>query len=472
MSVSAAAARRGSAGFTLVEMIVVTLLLAIAMLGILAVFDASSRINKSESELADAQGNVRYGIYKMSSTIRMAGSGGLFVTQAVLNHADPQMNGIVIKSCSAGNIAACSYDNVSDSSKVVGLDGDHPIRPGTDMIEVRGVINSPMVGFDQTPQNGCGACNGGSVNIVAKDTVGSPLLGTHVNEDTSNRPQFEAINTYTASAATNPMFVLVAQNDDLHNGCSQPSAQNPNPQSHYPQPTYNVGKLSAATTSTSSTLTFSNVNFADATAQEFNTEFPQSAGSGPQALTGWIRHAGILDDIVYFIDDKDPNHPALAQGIRRGDSFDVISLGDDVEDMQIAYGVDTDANEAVTRLNAPTAGTDPDTNVSVVAGKDEWVPNVPGNDNPLTSSSAPFLPTDFVANSAGALSTHCARLHSVMISLLARSKSSDPTYRSPLSQGLVLMNAVTPTPGPTPLGRYRRRVQTLKINLRNYEFQG
>ena len=79
---------RRDSGFTLIEMIVVTLLLAIAMLGLLAVFDASARINKNETDVADAQGAVRYGVYQMTRVIRMAGSGGLFVTQAVLNHAD------------------------------------------------------------------------------------------------------------------------------------------------------------------------------------------------------------------------------------------------------------------------------------------------------------------------------------------------------------------------------------------------
>ncbi len=83
-----------SAGFTLVEMIVVTLLLLIAMVGLLAVFDASARINKNETDVADAQGNVRYGIYQMTRSIRMAGAGGLYVTQAVLNHADRELPGI------------------------------------------------------------------------------------------------------------------------------------------------------------------------------------------------------------------------------------------------------------------------------------------------------------------------------------------------------------------------------------------
>ncbi|HTO77023.1 MAG TPA: prepilin-type N-terminal cleavage/methylation domain-containing protein, partial [Thermoanaerobaculia bacterium] len=59
-------AHASAGGFTLIEMIVVVLLLSIAMLGILAVFDASARINKSEQDVADAQGAVRYGVYQMT----------------------------------------------------------------------------------------------------------------------------------------------------------------------------------------------------------------------------------------------------------------------------------------------------------------------------------------------------------------------------------------------------------------------
>ena len=77
-----ARAHASAGGFTLIEMIVVVLLLSVAMLGILAVFDASARINKSEQDVADAQGAVRYGVYQMTRAIRMAGSGGLYVTQA------------------------------------------------------------------------------------------------------------------------------------------------------------------------------------------------------------------------------------------------------------------------------------------------------------------------------------------------------------------------------------------------------
>jgi hypothetical protein len=52
-----------------------------------------------------------------------------------------------------------------------------------------------------------------------------------------------------------------------------------------------------------------------------------------------------------------------------------------------------------------------------------------------------------------------------MISLLARSKDPDPTYNGPTEFGVRLMNAPALAATTT---KYRRRVQTLRINLRNY----
>lgn len=459
-------------GFTLAEMIIVVFLLAIAMLGILAVFDASARINKSEQDVADAQGAVRYGIYQMTRAIRMAGAGGLFTTQAIVNAPDPNLAGITIGS-------ARGYDNVTGAS-VTDLTGTAvPVRDGTDMIEVRGVINSPLVGFDLA--SGCGACTGtAAVNVKA--TTGDPITGQHVNDDATNRPQFAAIDAYSQGASVaNPMFVLVAANDDIHGGCSVPFGAQ-----RYPQPTYNVGTITSPTTLVA-TNTFGNVNFADAVATEFDTETPAET-AGAAAIMSNVRRAGILDDLIYFIDNTDPLHPALAQGTRRGAQFDVVRLADDVEDMQVAYGVDTDANDAINRLAGfPTVPvTDPDTNVSTQAGGDEWRPNI---------TAEPFyVATDFIQPPvpAGAppaythpgipAAAHCPRLHGVMVSLVAKSKDPDPTYRAASNQGFLTMNSPVIVNPPHPDAaqyptlstepHFRRRVQTLKINLRNYSFPG
>jgi len=461
-------------GFSLVEMIVVTFLLALAMLGLLAVFDASARINKSETEVADAQSSVRYGVYQMTRVIRMAGSGGLFVTQAVLNQGDPGLAGITP--------AGVSYDNVPAGVTIARMTGDPvPVRRGTDMIEVRGVILSPLLGFDR--QSGCAPCTGSST-LTAVATAGHPLIGQHVNHDAANRPQFAAIDAYTAgTTSANPRYVLVSANDDIHGGCSD-AVGNP----VYTQSPYNVGVIGSGTTLVTSN-SFGAVDFANAPATQFNYEIPAGPGPAAQAI-GNVRRAGIMDDIIFFIDNTDPRHPALAQGIRRGAEFDIILIADDVEDMQIAYGVDTNGDEAITRLppvGAPGPGEDP--YVSAVEAGDEWVPNAPrvtGDDNPLPAATGPYIATDFqtqqpppatFTHTGLTAPRHCPRLHAVMISLLAKSRDPDPTYRAVAGAGYRLMNVEVAGTPPIPIttvapGSYRRRLQTLKINLRNYSFQG
>ena len=242
------APKHREAGFTLIEMIVVSMLLAIAMLGLLAVFDASARINKNETDVADAQGAVRYGIYQMTRVIRMAGAGGLYVTQAILNHNDRGLPGILP--------AGASYDNVAGVTVTDTAGKVWPVRAGTDMIEVRGVILSPLIGFDQ--QTGCNGCTG-SQSLTVLPIVGNLLIGQHVNDDATNRPQSAAVDAYAATAsAADPMLVIVEDgNTDLHTGCSDP---NPDGVTRYPQALYNVGVITAPTQLVSS-QTFNAVDF-------------------------------------------------------------------------------------------------------------------------------------------------------------------------------------------------------------------
>ncbi len=457
--------RHTQAGFTLIEMIVVSLLLLVAMLGLLAVFDASARINKNETDIADAQGAVRYGIYQMTRTIRMAGAGGLYITQAVLNHNDDSLPGILPTGASYDNIAGVSLTDTAGNTWAV--------RPGTDMIEVRGVINSPLIGFDQEAANACAPCTG-SESVTVLPIIGNALIGQHVNNDATLRPQFAAVDAYTAgTTAAQPRFVVVEDgNTDLHSGCSDPT---PGGVTRYPQPVYNVGVITAPT-NLAGGATFGSVDFGGALAPRFNVELPSSSSGEPATPIQKVRRAGVMDDILFFI-GLDPvavdplgQHPFLGQAIRRGNAFEVTRLAEDVEDMQVAYGIDSNGDNAVTRLTGGCAATvdDPDPNFSTVAGCDEWFPNAATEvalDDAQFQLQDPFSP----GHTGAPLATHCPTLHGVMVTLLAKAKDSDPTYKGPAAQGYKLLNS---TAAPITPGSYRRRVQSLKINLRNYSFQG
>jgi prepilin-type N-terminal cleavage/methylation domain-containing protein len=478
--------RRAERGFTLVEMIVVTLLLLIAMLGLLAVFDASARINKSETDVADAQGAVRYGIYQMTSTIRMAGAGGLFLTQAVVNEKPSGATGITV---AGGN----SYNNVAAGTKitdsVTGL--DILVRPGTDMIQIRGVIKSPLLAFDH--QSGCSAgCVTAGETILVLPVAGDTTIGQVVNDDVAQRPQFAAIDAYTSSitGATNGMFVIMADGvTDLHVGCSSPD---PGGTQRFPQPAYNVGKLVAATNLSApggppldARVFSAAADFTDLQAERINSELPSDGPLAPTPIQTAHR-VGVLDDIIYFVamlpvaQDPQGLHPYLAQGIRRGDKFEVTPLADDVEDLQIAYGIDTTdlagtglPDNAITRQGGPNPPYDSDTNSSNVQNKDEWRPNVAGETVPIPADFQSATPP--LGNHTGVPpAAHCPRLHAVMISLLAKAHDPDPTYKGPAASGYVLMDVPLSSGVPVTAvaGRYRRRVQTLRINLRNYAFQG
>ena len=198
------------AGLTLVESVVAAFLFAVLLLAALALWDSATRIHKSEIEIADAQRSVRYGLHQMARVVRSAGAGGLSVAQAVLVRPDPGLPGASVPPDG-------DYDNVVGGT-ITDLAGkDVPVRAGTDILEVRGVFDSPLLALDSA--SGCGSCIGPG-DLTARSVTASG----HVNDE-PRRAWFSEIDSYTAGASDrNPMFVLVAGNDDLRPACSDGTA--------------------------------------------------------------------------------------------------------------------------------------------------------------------------------------------------------------------------------------------------------
>jgi Type IV Pilus-assembly protein W len=436
-------------GFALLEAVIASLIGLVLLIALLAATDSAARLNKSEIAAAEAQASLRYASNRISAAVRAAGAGGLHVGQSILVRADPQLPGL------AGGQGG-ELDNVVGGSVTNLSGGSVPVRPGTDVLDVRGVLFSSLVGFDDS--SGCGACSG-----VADVIVHAVTTRNHVNDDASNRPRFSEIDAYTQGASgENPMFVVVAAGDDLHAGCPAGGAGRTFP----PQRSYAVGALSSPT-ALGAAASFGPVDFGDSRARELATEDPDAAAPVPAAPIGPIARAGILDDVVFFIDDSDPQHPTLAQGLRRGSRFDVVALADDVEDLQVSYGVDglygSDAilpDGSLGRLVAASPR-DPDPDVSTQVDGDEWAPNVAGERSfravELSAASPP----------------HCPLLRGVFVSLVARSHDPDPSYRGPDSSGIRTMNSPAGTGStPAPPSHFRRRSHATMISLRNFSLDG
>lgn len=447
-----------ASGFLLVEAVVAALLFAAILLAGLSLWDSASRLNRSQIDVAEAQGGLRYGLRQIGRVVGMAGTGGLYVTQAVLLRPDPGLPGVATPPDD-------DYDNVVGGTVTDRGGRPVPVRPGTDILEVRGVFFSPLLGFDGA--TGCGACTGVSeLRASARTSTG------HVNDDPSRRPQFSLVDDHAAGASSgNPLFVIVSEGADLHGGCTDRARGRVAPI----QPPYRVGLLGSPT-ALASAGTFGLVDFGNVLARELESEDPRDPPPSPPPAGSTLRRGGVLDDVLFFIDDSDRDHPVLAQALRRGARFDVVPLVEDVEDLQVAHGVDglygADARApdgSVGRLDPPTPD-DPDALVSTRADGDEWAPNAEGErvfaNGDFQSRQPP--PAGF-PHADPATDAHCPTLTSVLVTLVAKARDPDPTFRGLGFRGLRAMNStgearVYGSASPP----YRRRVQTLRVLLRNY----
>jgi prepilin-type N-terminal cleavage/methylation domain-containing protein len=386
--------QRGSErGFSVVELIVVMALSAIAILGLAAIFDSSTKINKSGAESAELQQSLRAALDEVQRSVRMAGVGGLSVDRSIaLTEPGGQ-----------------SHNNTAGLTLMDRFGVIHPVRPGTDMLEVRGVIRTPLFALSA---GGCGTCLGSPDSVTIPATT---LFSVSNDADSA----FSALGA--ALAASPRMFVVSSTTGNVTSGGTF----------------YNVGwtpRLAGPPGWTTAATV--SVDFQDANAAALDNP-------APIPLDGAVR-AGILDDLVYFVDDTDPNHPALAVAELRSLAprrFDVSPLAEDIEDLQVAYGVDANGDNRVGDA------------VGTAAGDDEWFPNVAGEAVPaLVGATGP-------------------RLHAILVGLVAKASQPDKRYeKRPSALARRLLDS-TAAAVPSPRAFHRESV-FLRVNLRNFRYQG
>jgi prepilin-type N-terminal cleavage/methylation domain-containing protein len=109
------------AGFTLIELLVSLAVTAVLILGVLATFDFSARMNRVQLNVADMQQSLRIAQNEVVKLARMAGRGTL-----------------------PANIAVRVTNNVPADTKLIAGQATTGVLAGTDILTLRGVFNSSL----------------------------------------------------------------------------------------------------------------------------------------------------------------------------------------------------------------------------------------------------------------------------------------------------------------------------------------
>jgi hypothetical protein len=425
-----------------------------------------------EGGVSDAQQGVRYAATRLTSLVRMTAAGGMAPTMAIL-----PANNVVAGTTLTDNFATAA---------------SHPVRVGTDMLRFRGVISGPLFGL----QTGDVTVNGAGNTVVTIRVVNTncyynnPAFAalTYAACDTVRPPvgpdSFKQMTAaWAASTATGvaagEVYVIVS------------GALERNDPGFVGMPVYNVGKLTEVkefcdpanppVTECAATrgIEASNLpgggsdlklrltlDFNDANARKFNL------GSGgpviPPASLGAV-HCGILDDYTVFVhdgaegaeaspsSDSTKQHPYL--GLARlwtngaTPTYEVQVLAEDVEDFQVAYGIDG------------ADGTTPDGVIalteSATANADEWEGNVASETFPAITTTG-YTRVDSFFNST----TGVSLLKLLKIAIVAKPVNADTKYKGPGALGISVMDSTAAPVSTT--DRYRRRVLDFVVDLRNY----
>jgi type II secretory pathway pseudopilin PulG len=381
---------RRAAGFTLVEMLVTLLIFMVVLLGVLTLFDTNARLARVQGRITDMHQSLRVAQYDMVRNLRMTARGGL---PAMLLPA-----GVYPGMLLPTGLAVGVVDNVGTGVKIGGY-AQAAVLPGTDVVTVRGVFGT-IYQSNPVPV--------GNFTLVDADNNGVPEKGTLILFNTSPTgvpqnltPLADAIDA-TQNGKPEALLLVSPLNDA----------------------TFAVVELATSSSYAKSsgvviqaTLAF-NVSGGTRSASYLAIS---PDGTYPPAMTT-VAYAGLLEEYKYYVREvravaADPNsdlmprlsrarvYPGTNQSWQADDSNLVVDVADNILDLQISLGVDTNGDLVITE------GTD-----AVSRKTDEWMFNQVGD-----------TPGAAVWN--GTL-TSPTRLFFLRVNTVARTERRDPKFQN------------------------------------------
>lgn len=400
------ASRRPQAGYTLLEAIVGLGILLMVLFGVLTLFDFNNKLAKAQVNVAEMQQSLRVAQSGMVRNVRMSGRGGLPPYRA-------QTAGYDGKLLPEG--AALGVTNNVDAGTEIGETDPEPVREGTDILTVRGVLSTPLFQLDPAGGGniqGAAAAGNGSLTIQAKSPTGVPQLSEEV---------VDQLQEIVDSGRPEALLLVSATSDDIQA----------------------VVELTGGNVSdTQATLTFQitgGKHTEDYLKLSPNGEFPSNLRT--------LAAVGILEEYRYYVRDVDPAPRLSRARVYPGTEAPYAGAGgnlradiaDNILDLQVALGIDRDGNQQVDDTGD---------------GADDWLFNSP-EDSPVDTT---------LWNQDG------RPLYYLRLSTLARTDRLDHRYVSPAIDAIedhVYNEAEEPADADRIDRSYRRRLLETVVDLRN-----
>ncbi len=424
--------RPSQQGFTLVEVAVSLFVTIVVLLGVLALFDFSNRLTRAQTNISDMQQSLRVAQSDAVRLIRMAGRGGLPVGNL------------------PNGIAVATQNNVVSGTTIGG--GSTPaVVPGSDILTIRGVFTSSV----------------NQINVSAPFTltpsVNAPTAGTLVlsNPAPSGIPQDLSVITDAIQKKRKEGLLLISKNDPNIWAVVELDPAN-----------------SMVTNANNITVAFK-ISGGTNTAQYLQlSSTPGSYPAGQSGLTAPIS-VGIVEEYRFYVRQEyavpgDPTSdlqpklsrarvfpntqsPWVADTSNPGSDATSnwqVDIADNIFDMQVAFGLDTPANDPGAANCAGGTIASNDINCSIYESadgeNDDWMYNGEQNTNPA-----------LFANST---------LYYIRLTTLARTDRRDKDYQAPILARVEDNTYSTPDTSAvnsTNQRMYRRRLLRTVIDMRN-----
>lgn len=423
-------------GFTLLELTVSFAILVLILVGVLQLFDANSRLARTQTHIADMQQALRVGQYQLVRTVRMAGRG------PVPMNLDPYTPNGYAGHLLPGGIAVQVENNVPADTHIAGSTSPL-VAEGTDILTVRGVLNGSLYQLNQDTDatlTRAGASVTGQVVIRGQSPTGVIQNLAGIKEEL-DKGFPDALLLVSPASDELYAVVQITGSDTTSN--------------------YDAGDIP------NSYLT---VNFSNS-----GSEMGASVDKGYRSLTPnsefpgdltKVAFVGILEEYRYYIrQDTVTTDLALGPTLRLsraqvypgndaaygGDDANLREdIADNIRDLQVALGIENedpiaDPDDQVTESDPPDEN-------------DEWLFNASADDK-----------TDTVKWNGTVARPN--RLYYVRVTTLARTDRPDPQYVSPpianIEDHVYNEPAAPTTQADLNQRRFRRRLLTTIIDLRN-----